>query len=167
MADNGQQINFQYLDSSILPNDWPYPLKQYFLQLPQVINATHDRANDAESNASQQTKDIQAINESLASLTIDSVSKSVAGNQSLNSALSVSARYLVNGVQVVGERQTGWSASNGSAKKGGLDADATYLASPTYQQSDLQVVIDALIEARQVIKALQDALKTHGLIDGN
>lgn len=167
MAETGQQINFQYLDSSILPNDWPYPLKQYFLQLPQAINATHDKATDAESNTNQQTAEIQAINSSLASLQNDAVSKSVAGNQSLNSALSVSGRYSVNGVQVVGARQTGWSTSTGTAKKGGLNTSTDYTASSTYQQVELQRVITALIEARQVIKALQNALKAHGLIDGN
>lgn len=58
------------------------------------------------------------------------------------------ANYKVAGVQVVGEQETGWAAMTGSANKG-----------TTYNTSTV-----TLVQLATRVKALQDALDTHGLI---
>lgn len=70
----------------------------------------------------------------------------------------------INGLQVVGPRDTGWTADTGTAKK---TANATYsgTASVGYVQAEMQAVMNAVRDATQTIKALKDAMiSTHGLI---
>jgi hypothetical protein len=152
--------NFQYLDSSQLPADWSYPLRQYILALPQRINTTTDAASTA-------AEDISNLTRAVTGLENDYVSKTHDGLQSIGSGLSVNGGYYINNIKVVGARLTGWSASIGEAKKTGLNADTTYTVSNTYTQSEIAEIANGLVEARQVIKGLQDALQLHGLIDGN
>lgn len=70
-------------------------------------------------------------------------------------------------VQVVGARNTGWTAMTGTASKGAL---ATYTAptiSATYTPSEVQGIADALQALSRRMKALDDALQAatgHGLI---
>lgn len=72
--------------------------------------------------------------------------------------------YEIDGTQVVGPRDTGWSADTGTADK---SAHATY-TSPTISnpptQAEVQAISDALQAATQQIKALKDALILHGLL---
>lgn len=69
----------------------------------------------------------------------------------------------VNGLEVVGARNTGWTADTGTAKK---TANATYsgTASVGYVQAEMQAVMNAVRDATQTIKALKDASITHGWI---
>jgi len=71
----------------------------------------------------------------------------------------------VAGTQVVTDRQTGWTAATGTALK---TAYATYAGAThtgAYVQATVQALDDAAKNASQRIKALEDALRTHGLID--
>lgn len=78
---------------------------------------------------------------------------------------NVSVSYKVAGLQVVGSRQTGWTASTGTALLGAFNASQTYTVSATYTQSEVSSMATGLQQARQRIKALEDALRTHGLIN--
>lgn len=95
----------------------------------------------------------------------DSVSKSDADLQVISSPISVSTSYSVNGTKVVSERVTGFTAATGTALKGAFDAGATFTVSPTYTQTEVQLLARALVAARQRIKALEDAMRSHGLIN--
>lgn len=71
--------------------------------------------------------------------------------------------HAVDGTKVIGARDTGWAADTGTAKK---TANATYsgTASATYSQAEMTAVMNALRDATQTIKAMKDAMISHGLI---
>lgn len=94
----------------------------------------------------------------------DYVSKTAAAAQSVVSTLQA-ASYLVAGMQVVGPRVTGWTAATGTASLSAFNANTTYTASIAYVQLEASTAYAALTEARQRIKALEDAMRTHGLIN--
>lgn len=69
--------------------------------------------------------------------------------------LDLAGVYKVSGTQVVGARNTGWSAITGTAEKGGLNANAAIW-------TDVGGV--DISELPKTIKALYDAMIAHGLI---
>ncbi|EJI6851288.1 phage tail protein [Salmonella enterica] len=115
------------------------------------VSALDDRVTTAENNIS--------------ALQADYVSKTATTSQSLASPLNVTTSYSVGGKKVVGARQTGWIAATGTANKGAFNADLTFAVSDTYTQSEIQAIANALIAERRRTKALEDALRAHGLID--
>ncbi|EGF0803501.1 phage tail protein [Salmonella enterica] len=108
---------------------------------------------------------VQDIDGKVSEIIVDYVSLSRTGTQTLTSSLSVSGSYSVNGTKVVGARQTGWTAATGTANKGVFNADLTFTVSDTYTQSEIQAIANALIAERRRTKALEDALRAHGLIN--
>lgn len=94
----------------------------------------------------------------------DYVSKTAAAAQSVVSTLQA-ASYLVAGLQVVGPRVTGWTAATGTAFLGAFNANTTYAAGVVYLQAEATAAYAGLVEARQRIKALEDSMRTHGLIN--
>lgn len=115
------------------------------------VSALDGRVTTAENNIS--------------ALQADYVSKTDTTSQSLASPLNVTTSYSVGGKKVVGARQTGWTAATGTANKGAFNADLTFAVSDTYTQSEIQAIANALIAERRRTKALEDALRAHGLID--
>ncbi|EEG1890829.1 phage tail protein [Salmonella enterica] len=115
------------------------------------VSALDGRVTTAENNIS--------------ALQADYVSKTATTSQSLASPLNVTTSYSVGGKKVVGTRQTGWTAATGTANKGAFNADLTFAVSDTYTQSEIQAIANALIAERRRTKALEDALRAHGLID--
>ncbi|EEA4275576.1 phage tail protein [Salmonella enterica] len=115
------------------------------------VSALDGRVTTAENNIS--------------ALQADYVSKTATTSQSLASPLNVTTSYSVGGKKVVGARQTGWTAATGTANKGAFNADLTFTVSDTYTQSEIQAIANALIAERRRTKALEDALRAHGLID--
>lgn len=95
----------------------------------------------------------------------DYVSKSAVALQTIASPISVATSYSVGGVKVVGARQTGWTTSTGSALLGAFNANLSQSISTTYIQTEVQALNTNLVAARQRIKALEDALRSHGLIN--
>lgn len=94
----------------------------------------------------------------------DYVSKTAAAAQSVVSTFQA-ASYLVAGLQVVGPRVTGWTAATGTAFLGAFNANTTYAAGVVYLQAEAAAAYAGLVEARQRIKALEDSMRTHGLIN--
>ncbi|ECX7132885.1 phage tail protein [Salmonella enterica] len=115
------------------------------------VSALDGRVTTAENNIS--------------ALQADYVSKTDTTSQSLASPLNVTTSYSVGGKKVVGARQTGWTAATGTANKGAFNADLTFAVSDTYTQSEIQDIANSLIAERRRTKALEDALRAHGLID--
>lgn len=95
----------------------------------------------------------------------DYVSKTAVTLQSLASPLGITTSLSVNGVKVVGTRDTGWTAATGTPLKGAFNSSNGYTTGTTYSQFELQQIAIGLVQARQRVKALEDALRAHGLID--
>lgn len=69
-----------------------------------------------------------------------------------------------NAVQVVGARDTGWTAMTGTGSKGALAAAAAGTASGAYVQAELQGALNRIAALEARLKSLDAALFTHGLI---
>jgi hypothetical protein len=86
----------------------------------------------------------------------------------LSNALNLASgsTYQINATQVVGARETGWTAfgANVTANKGTYNPVASYTIGATYDQTEVQTVAAALVAANARIKALEQAITTHGLI---
>ncbi|HDL7826237.1 TPA: phage tail protein [Yersinia enterocolitica] len=85
----------------------------------------------------------------------------IQSSDSVNALVS----YKVAGLKVIGPRETGWTASTGTALKSAFNANLAFPTGTTYSQSEMTALANGLIAARQRIKALEDAMRTHGLIN--
>lgn len=95
------------------------------------------------------------------------VSKAVSSLQELSGPLEAKVSYSVNGVKVVGARQTGWSPSGGSVAEniGAWNPNTFSAASATYVQSEATAVRQQLNAAEARLKAVESAMRAHGLIN--
>lgn len=157
------------------------------------ITANEAVLADHETRITQNTEDISALDARLITAEADidtletnSISKAVSVSQSVQAtggsflvgnvaipttdklqvsgSVNVSGSYKVAGIQVVGAQQTGWTAATGTANKGAFNADLAFSVGTTYSQAEIQAIAAALIAERQRTKALEDAMRTHGLI---
>lgn len=71
---------------------------------------------------------------------------------------------VVGGAPVLGQRVTGFTPASGTAKRAGFDADYTQVIAPRYSQLQVQALQNLVVQTRQELKALRDALSSHGLI---
>lgn len=108
---------------------------------------------------------IQDLDGRISEIKVDYVSLSKTEKQKLLSPIDVSTSYSVNGTKVVGSRVTGFTSATGAAFKGSFNANQSYSVSADYTRSEMQALASGVVEARQRIKALEDALRSHGLID--
>ncbi|EAY1063557.1 phage tail protein [Salmonella enterica] len=137
-----------------------------------AITALNVRVTTAEGEIASLQTNVSALDgrvttaeNNISALQADYVSKTATTSQSLASPLNVTTSYSVGGKKVVGAQQTGWTAATGTANKGAFNADLTFAVSDTYTQSEIQAIANALIAERRRTKALEDALRAHGLID--
>lgn len=152
-----------------------------------AISLIDVRLTTAEGNIVTLRSDVDYLLDEVISIESDMVSKSSTSNQTIQSgggsfligsitsptadklqvlgSENVSVSYKVAGTQVVGARQTGWTASTGTALLGAFNANQAYTVSATYTQSEVSAMATGLQQARQRIKALEDAMRTHGLIN--
>lgn len=105
------------------------------------------------------------IDGKVSEILVDYVSLSKKEQQSLSSSLDVTLSYSVNGTKVIGSRVTGFTAATGTSLKSSFNADQTFSISEDYNQAEIQTLANALVASRQRIKALEGALRSHGLID--
>lgn len=108
---------------------------------------------------------LDAAETDIDNLQTDYVSKSVVASQSLASPLNVVTSYSVGGLKVIGARQTGWTAATGTALLGAFNANQSFTVSNPPTQAEIQAIANALVANRQRTKALEDAMRTHGLIN--
>lgn len=73
--------------------------------------------------------------------------------------------YKVGSTKVLGAQETGWTTSSGTPNKGAFAAYAGQTASVGYVQAEAQATDNAAKAASQRLKAVEDALRTHGLIN--
>lgn len=118
-----------------------------------------------QANVSSLTTRVTTAEGNITTLQGDYVSKSAVASQSLASPLNVTTSYSVGGTKVVGARATGWTAATGTALLGAFNANLTYTASATYTQSEVTAIGTGLQQSRQRIKALEDMLRAHGLMN--
>lgn len=78
---------------------------------------------------------------------------------------NASTEFQKSGTKVVGARETGWTAATGTSNKGAYATYAGQICSAAYVQAEAQATDDASKANSQRIKALEDALRTHGLIN--
>lgn len=95
----------------------------------------------------------------------DYVSRAATSAQSLASSLGVATSFSIDGVKVLGPRQTGWTVGTGAGNLGAFNADLAFTVGAAYSQTEVQAIATELIAARQRILALEQALRTHGLIN--
>ncbi|MBU3050693.1 phage tail protein [Proteus mirabilis] len=129
------------------------------------LNDIDVKVENHEQRITTAESDIDYLTEKTAEIDADYVSLSKLTKQTLKSPIDVSASYSVNGTKVVGTRVTGFTSAIGAALKGSFNANQSYSFSVDYTRSEMQTLANGLIEARQRIKALEDALRSHGLID--
>ena len=147
-----------------------------------AISAIDIRLTTAEGNITTLQTNVSALQTSVTSLDSrvttaegnittlqgDYVSKSAVASQTLASPLSVATSYSIGGTKVVGARNTGWTASTGTASKAGINGSTTYAVSATYTQSEIQAIATGLQQIRQWAVAMQTAVGAtsgHGLIN--
>ncbi|HHI0556763.1 TPA: phage tail protein [Klebsiella pneumoniae] len=157
------------------------------------ITANEAELADHETRITQNTDDISALDTRLSAAETDittletnSISKAVTTSQSVQASggsfligniatpttdklqvegsENVTVSYKVAGLQVIGARQTGWTAATGTAFLGAFNANQAFTVSSAYTQTEIQAMATALTETRQRLKALEDMARTHGLI---
>lgn len=157
------------------------------------ITANEAELADHETRITQNTDDISSLDTRLSAAETDittletnSISKAVSTSQSVQASggsfligniatpttdklqvegsENVTVSYKVAGLQVIGARQTGWTAATGTAFLGAFNANQAFTVSATYTQTEIQTMATALTETRQRLKALEDMARTHGLI---
>lgn len=106
----------------------------------------------------------QTIQSAGGALIVGSVSTPTTDKIQVGGSINVSVSYKVAGLQVLGPRQTGWTTATGTAYKGAFDANQAWTIG-ILNVLQIQQIADALTQARQRIKALEDALRSHGLIN--
>lgn len=80
------------------------------------------------------------------------------------SGILVASSYKVGANQVVGARDTGWTAMTGTGSKAALAAAAAGTASAAYVQAELQAALNRIAALEARLRSLDAALVTHGLI---
>lgn len=99
------------------------------------------------------------------SFLIGSVGTPTTDKLQVTGSSNVSVSYKVAGLQVVGARQTGWTAATGTALLGAFNANQAYTVSAAYTQAEILALAAGLVQVRQRNKALEDLLRTHGLMN--
>lgn len=152
-----------------------------------AISSIDIRLTTAEGDIVSLQSDVSALQSNVTSIQSDYVSKSASANQSVQSSggallvgnipspttdklqvlgsENVSVSYKVAGTQVVGTRKTGWTAAVGTAYRASFNADPVMPVSATYTQSEVQTIANNLLTTLRRLKALEDDIRSHGLIN--
>lgn len=156
------QLSSTHLDALMLPANFSRAYQLYVIQQGSDMGKLAGRANAAGQGAAEaqeanekQDKLIEEQGKAIEGIQGDYVSKKETANQSIGSQLSA-ASFAVNGVKVIGTKVTGFTPAVGTALKGAFDANKSF---------DTETTPDGLKETRQRLKAIEDALRSHGLID--
>lgn len=161
------------VDSSILPGNFstPYRLhvQQQSSEIDNIVNSTNNAnqvAYEATLKNEEQDEILDDHSQRISNIEGDYVSKAAVTLQSIASPISVTTSYSISGIKVVGARQTGFTAATGTAFLGAFDTEAGQVTvSATYVQSQVQTIANAGTSTRRRVKAIEDALRSHGLID--
>lgn len=178
LIDNPLRVNVGAIDRTMLPVNFSKPYSLYVLSNEGNLSSVADRANQSAKGAydaqvvndTQNTRldghdaDIFNLDTRLIFVEGDYVSKSETDPQTLSGPISVVTSYSIGGVKVVGPRIAGITPATGTALNGAFNADQAYPVGTVYSQAEATAIASGLIQSRQRIKTLEDALRTHGLI---
>ncbi|MBG0639760.1 phage tail protein [Enterobacter asburiae] len=137
------------------------------------VTSLNTRVTTAEGNiatlqgdyVSKSASTNQTVQSSGGSFLIGNVSSPTSDKLQVLGSENVSVSYKVAGTQVVSTRKTGWTASTGTALRGAFNSDLTQTIGTTYSQSEITGLENMVIDARRRIKAMEDDLRSHGLIN--
>lgn len=133
--------------------------------LTDELIAIHGDITTLQNDVSDQGGRITQAETDIDNLQADYVSKKALSAQVLLSPLGVATSLSINGVKVLGPKQTGWTAGTGTANLGAFNADLSLTVGAAYSQSEVQTIANELVAARRRILALEKALRTHGQIN--
>lgn len=144
-----------------VPTDAWYRFDETMFNRTGGING--DRTGTLEVRMVAVEDDVTFLQQDVGDLQNDKADKAItvtAGN-GLTGGGTLAANFTFDAV-----KNTGWTAATGTANKGVYATYNTGTASAGYVQAELQSVMDALQAATRRIKALEDALRLNGGIDG-
>lgn len=130
-----------------------------------AISGIELRLTTAEGQLVTLTQTVSGLSQQVSNIAGDYISKSATASQSLASPLNVTTSYSVGGTKVIGARRTGWTAATGTSLRGTFNSDQFPSFSATYQQSELNTLRDMVVIARQRLKAMEEDLRAHGIIN--
>lgn len=134
----------------VLRSDVDYLLDEV-IDITASIVSLDGRVDTAESNIS--------------TIQTNYVSKAATSLQSIASPVGITTSLSVNGVKVLGPRQTGWTASTGTPYRGTFSSEGAMPVGATYSQSEVLAIANALRACLRRMVALEADLRTHGIID--
>ncbi|EOX5228664.1 phage tail protein [Escherichia coli] len=149
----------------VLRSDVDYLLNEVIDIQADIVTLQNDVTaiqDDYVSKAETANQTIQPVS---GSLLIGTIATPTTDKLQVAGSENVSVSYKVSGLQVVGARQAGWTAATGTALLGAFNANQSFTVSNPPTQAEVQTIANALVAARQRIKALEDAARTHGLIN--
>lgn len=88
----------------------------------------------------------------------------VTGYVNASGAVLAGTQFQIGATKVVGSRVTGFPTMTGTATYSSIATYDAAVISGTYSQSQVQAIATALQELSRRVKALDDSLRTHGLI---
>ncbi|MCE9886176.1 phage tail protein [Obesumbacterium proteus] len=148
----------------ILRSDVDYLLGEVIDIQADIVTLQDDVTAIQEDYVSKSATANQTIQPVSGSLLIGAIATPTTDKLQVGGSENVSVSYKVAGLQVVGARQTGWTAATGTAYKGTFDANQAWTVG-MLNVLQIQEIANSLTQARQRIKALEDALRTHGQIN--
>lgn len=149
----------------VLRSDVDYLLDEVIDIQADIVTLQDDVAAIQDDYVSKTETENQTVQPVSGALLIGTIATPTTDKLQVVGDVTASSSYKVSGVKVVGSRVTGFTAATGSALKGAFNASQAYTVSATYTQSEVQTMASGLTAARQRIKALEDAMRSHGLID--
>lgn len=147
-----------------LEGDVDYLLDEVASQGTRLTTAEGDIDTLETNSVSKAVSTSQSVQATGGSLLVGNVPAPTTDKLQIGGSTNVSVSYKVAGLQVVGARQTGWTAATGTAYKGAFDANQAWTIG-ILNVLQIQQIADSLTQARQRIKALEDMARTHGMIN--
>lgn len=149
----------------VLRSDVDYLLNEVIDIQADIVTLQNDVTAIQDDYVSKTETADQTVQPVSGSLLIGTIATPTADKLQVSGSENVSVSYKVAGLQVVGARQTGWTAATGTALLGAFNANQTFTVSNPPTQAEVQAIASALVASRQRNKALEDAMRTHGLIN--
>ncbi|MGL9720502.1 hypothetical protein [Symbiopectobacterium sp.] len=153
------------IDPLSIPDALGPVFKLQLITLISHIGMIAQRASSAGQTAFSGQEEIKSIKQIVTVVERDYLSTARDAPQALLSSLGIVTKLLIDNNQVVGPRETGWTAATGTENKGSFDADQMFPVSTPPAQEEIQAIADALISTRQRVLALEQMARTHGLIN--
>lgn len=128
-----------------------------------LTNSVNAISADMVSKTATSNQNVQA---SGGSFLVGSIPSPTTDKLQTSDSVNALVSYKVSGIQVIGARRTGWTSAVGTAYRGGFNSDANWAVSNPPTQGEVQNIVTGLIEVRRRLKAVEEDLRAHGVING-